>query len=235
MVLMVRARGRACLLALLIVMVLTPSQARAQAAPSARPSILAAARAVPDAFRFDGSGYGHGIGMSQYGAYGMALRGYSSTGIIAHYYRGAAAGPARLPETISVGMLQAALDPLTRGRLGQVLVRGASLPGAGGSGTIVVSGYGPGGETWRRYLPGGVVYSIRPEAGGMSVFGPGGRVFGRPPWKAAAGWCCATGWAAACGCPRCSSSPRGGARCAGVGSRYAPSATTGVRCGRGRC
>lgn len=83
----VRARWRACLLALLIVMVLTPSQSRAQAAAPARPSVLAAG-ALPGAFRFDGSGYGHGIGMSQYGAYGMALRGYSSSGIIAHYYRG---------------------------------------------------------------------------------------------------------------------------------------------------
>jgi len=147
----------------------------------------AAGSAVPSAFRFDGSGFGHGIGMSQYGAYGMALGGYSSSSIIARYYRGASAGTTSLPETISVGMLQAGLDPLTGGRLDQVLVRGMELPGTGGSGTVVVSGYGPDGRPWRRYLPGGTTWSVRPEVAGMSVFGPNGRVFGPTTLEAAGG------------------------------------------------
>jgi stage II sporulation protein D len=147
----------------------------------------AAAPAAPSAFRFDGRGFGHGIGMSQYGAYGMALGGYSSSGIIAHYYRGATIAAAWLPETISVGMLQAGLDPLSGGRLDRVLVRGAVLPGTAGGGTVVVSGYGPDRRAWRRYLPGGVTYSIRPEAAGMSVFGPNGRVFGPSTLQAAGG------------------------------------------------
>lgn len=33
-------------------------------------------------------GYGHGVGMSQYGAYGMAKEGYSYQEILAHYYTG---------------------------------------------------------------------------------------------------------------------------------------------------
>jgi stage II sporulation protein D len=33
-------------------------------------------------------GYGHGVGMSQYGAYGMALDGYSYDEILSHYYTG---------------------------------------------------------------------------------------------------------------------------------------------------
>jgi stage II sporulation protein D len=33
-------------------------------------------------------GYGHGVGMSQYGAQGMALEGYSYQEILAHYYVG---------------------------------------------------------------------------------------------------------------------------------------------------
>jgi SpoIID/LytB domain protein len=166
MVRAVRARWQACLLAVLLVLALSPVSARAT--PPTPPS----------AFRFDGRGYGHGIGMSQYGAYGMALSGHSSAGIIAHYYRGATASPAVLPRTISVGLLQARLDPLTGGRLRQVLVRGLALPGARGSGPVTVSGYGPQGEPLRRDLPGGVTYSVRPGAGGMSVFGPAGRVFG---------------------------------------------------------
>jgi stage II sporulation protein D len=35
-----------------------------------------------------GAGFGHGIGMSQYGAYGFALEGSSYTQILGHYYRG---------------------------------------------------------------------------------------------------------------------------------------------------
>jgi SpoIID/LytB domain protein len=86
--------------------------------------------------------------------------------------------PVALPETISVGLLQAGLDPLTHGRLDQVLVRGRALDGVRWSGTIVLSGYSTSGQFRRRYLPGGVTWSIRPQSGGMSVFGPHGRVFG---------------------------------------------------------
>src|ERR671917_7038 len=35
-----------------------------------------------------GAGFGHGIGMSQYGAYGFAQNGYGFGRILAHYYRG---------------------------------------------------------------------------------------------------------------------------------------------------
>ncbi len=49
-------------------------------------SSVRAAAAVPSTFTFTGSGWGHGLGMSQYGAYGMALDGYSGAGILEHYY-----------------------------------------------------------------------------------------------------------------------------------------------------
>jgi stage II sporulation protein D len=39
-----------------------------------------------------GGGYGHGIGMSQYGAYGYALHGWTYRQILAHYYTGTAIG-----------------------------------------------------------------------------------------------------------------------------------------------
>ncbi|MBN1587399.1 MAG: SpoIID/LytB domain-containing protein [Candidatus Omnitrophica bacterium] len=38
---------------------------------------------------FAGSGWGHGVGMSQWGAYDMANQGYSAEEILAHYYPGA--------------------------------------------------------------------------------------------------------------------------------------------------
>ncbi|MGH8874065.1 MAG: SpoIID/LytB domain-containing protein [Acidimicrobiia bacterium] len=37
----------------------------------------------------EGGGWGHGVGMSQYGAYGMALDGFTYQGIVGHYYNGA--------------------------------------------------------------------------------------------------------------------------------------------------
>ena len=33
-------------------------------------------------------GYGHGVGLSQYGANGMAKEGYSASKILKHYYSG---------------------------------------------------------------------------------------------------------------------------------------------------
>jgi stage II sporulation protein D len=43
-------------------------------------------------FVLSGRGYGHGVGMSQYGAYGMANAGRSYDEILAHYYTGTALG-----------------------------------------------------------------------------------------------------------------------------------------------
>ncbi|MCD6156498.1 MAG: SpoIID/LytB domain-containing protein [Candidatus Atribacteria bacterium] len=37
---------------------------------------------------FEGSGYGHGVGLSQWGARGMALRGYNYSQILKHYFPG---------------------------------------------------------------------------------------------------------------------------------------------------
>lgn len=47
-------------------------------APGSGPALLAIGR-----------GFGHGVGMSQWGAYGLALRGESHEQILRHYYRGA--------------------------------------------------------------------------------------------------------------------------------------------------
>ena len=41
------------------------------------------------AYRFDGHGWGHGVGMSQYGAKGMAEQGFSYEEILEFYYNGA--------------------------------------------------------------------------------------------------------------------------------------------------
>ena len=45
------------------------------------------AQDVPASFTFQGSGYGHGVGLSQMGARSMALAGQSSEQIIKYYYK----------------------------------------------------------------------------------------------------------------------------------------------------
>src|SRR6476661_6168300 len=57
---------------------------------------LALAAAPADAakttFTIRGAGFGHGVGMSQYGAMGYAEHGASAAQILAHYYSGTALG-----------------------------------------------------------------------------------------------------------------------------------------------
>jgi stage II sporulation protein D len=43
---------------------------------------------APDGFTFTGRGYGHGLGMSQWGAYNLANKGMKYANILAHYYQG---------------------------------------------------------------------------------------------------------------------------------------------------
>jgi len=45
-------------------------------------------------FVFTGHGWGHGVGMAQYGALGYALHGVAYDRILKHYYRGVTIGPA---------------------------------------------------------------------------------------------------------------------------------------------
>ena len=52
-----------------------------------------AAQSSP-AFFAAGHGWGHGVGLAQYGAYGYALHGWSYDKIVAHYYPGTTFGQA---------------------------------------------------------------------------------------------------------------------------------------------
>ena len=47
-----------------------------------------------DRYTFYGKGWGHGVGMCQVGAYGMAFRGWTFDRILKHYYAGIDIGPA---------------------------------------------------------------------------------------------------------------------------------------------
>lgn len=93
--------------------------------------VAAPARAadVPSSFRLSGSGYGHGVGMPQYGAYELSRRGATGRAILERYYTGASVGYDTTPLGIWVqvygpdpsGTSSTAGD---RGRTTSVTVRG---------------------------------------------------------------------------------------------------------------
>lgn len=57
-----------------------------QMGPVASTSNVASA---PTGFQIRGNGFGHGLGMSQWGAFSLASQGYTSQQIVTHYYTGA--------------------------------------------------------------------------------------------------------------------------------------------------
>jgi stage II sporulation protein D len=116
-------------------------------------ALLTAVPATADAavrHVFRGAGFGHGIGMSQYGAYGYALEGASYPGILGHYYKGT-----RLSTTDDrpVRVLLQPVDPYIR-------VRGATSVGG------------------RRLKP-STTYVAKRSGGGIVVTNSRGRRVGR--------------------------------------------------------
>jgi stage II sporulation protein D len=47
----------------------------------------AKAATVPAGFQIQGNGFGHGLGLSQWGAYNLARKGYDYRQIVLHYYK----------------------------------------------------------------------------------------------------------------------------------------------------
>src|SRR5687768_14866108 len=82
---MVRATAAASLLCLLVTVGAGASTDRRTGA---------VARPASTVLSIVGRGWGHGIGMSQYGAYGFARRGWAYPRILAHYFRGTQLGSA---------------------------------------------------------------------------------------------------------------------------------------------
>jgi stage II sporulation protein D len=102
------------------------------------PAVASAAAPARSAgtFAITGAGFGHGIGMSQYGALGFAEHGWSYQGILGHYYQGTTL--ATVPNsTVTVLIKQGAASftgatsangtPLEAAKRYGVLVAGAQL------------------------------------------------------------------------------------------------------------
>ena len=75
--------------------------------------MLAAPAAADGRFQIDGGGNGHGIGMSQYGAYGYAQHGKSYRFILGHYYQHTKLGM-RQPEADHPGAARDGVRELQR-------------------------------------------------------------------------------------------------------------------------
>lgn len=102
-----------------------------------------AALAGPDDFTFYGSGFGHGLGMSQWGAYGLAQDGWSQGRILTHFYSRTRIRQADdVPATFRVGLTQGKDKVRLEAEAGPVDLRlGGRAPGD----TIATI---PNGETW---------------------------------------------------------------------------------------
>jgi stage II sporulation protein D len=102
----------------------------------------AAAARTAGIFTVDSGGYGHGIGMSQYGALGYAQHGKDYRFILGHYYRGTSIGHTDAAQTVTV-LLDAGGQPTFSGATraaGTRLEPGTSYtvrPGSNGALTLV--------------------------------------------------------------------------------------------------
>jgi SpoIID/LytB domain protein len=114
--------------------------------PTPTPSTAAATTVTPDvptAFVFNGAGFGHGVGMSQYGARGMALEGATASEIVTHYYTGTTVTPVRDDAAIRVNLLHHATkavfraEPLATGGGGIEVTLAGKAPVLGTSADII--------------------------------------------------------------------------------------------------
>ncbi len=122
-----------------------------------------------------GGGWGHGIGMSQYGAYGRALAGRGARAILTHYYSRTRVSPRKMPGAIRVGLLQ------YRGSVGLTSLAKSSSGGdmalkvKGSSGRLARGGPG---TSWR--VEASSTGGFRLYRNGSQVRRNGRTVFGGP-------------------------------------------------------
>ena len=94
----------------------------------------------------EGRGWGHGVGMVQWGAYGKAAKGWSASKILAFYYGGLTPRPYPEPGTIDVivatGLRSLTVEPSRAGATldGQPLPKGTLHVSGGDEVTVTTSG-----------------------------------------------------------------------------------------------
>ena len=164
-----------------IVLATTLSIALSAIGPAARIATVSAdgAPGLPD-LTFYGRGYGHGVGMSQYGARGRALAGQLAPEILAHYYAKTTLGTRSTATVVRVLLLSAfaatSTKPLTvAGRVGPFTIDGIATtfpidaivtlrPTGVGATTWTLKVASAAGATLKTATVGGDVY-MRPATG----------------------------------------------------------------------
>lgn len=96
-----------------------------------------------------GAGWGHGLGMSQYGAWEMAKDGYTASAILAHYYSGTTYDAVTDNQVLNVNIISGATS---------VTATSSALLSGGGGFTVTVGGVAMTGAA------GGSVTLTRPDA-----------------------------------------------------------------------
>ncbi len=136
-------------------------------------------------FNLTGSGFGHGLGMSQYGALGQAMQGRTYSDILSHYYQGATLASVALPNPIRVGILQEQGSLNFTGSGPTYQIRVGSMVWAASSGTWNITAI-PGGLRVRD--PGGGTADVASstaqisgfeESGAQISVSQNGRTYGR--------------------------------------------------------
>lgn len=118
-------------------------------------------------FDFYGSGWGHGLGMSQWGAYGLAKDGWGYRRILTHYYSRTKVTRARkVPSELRIGLTQGRDKIRLAARAGRVKLRVGRPSSSEVVGTI------PRGGTW----------TVRVDSGKYRVLNGDGKLVGGRLW-----------------------------------------------------
>jgi SpoIID/LytB domain protein len=125
----------------------------------------AGAAAAADSFTFFGSGWGHGLGLSQWGAYGLALDGWTPARILKHFYSHTRVATAdNAPARVRIGLAQGHAKYRLSAIDGKVVLRLENPKHGDVVATI------PSGETW----------SVRVRSAKYRIFDASGHRVGDP-------------------------------------------------------
>lgn len=98
--------------------------------------------AAGPSFRFDGGGWGHGVGMSQYGARGRATNGASYTQILGHYYQSTSVVSQPGPDDLRVLLGESADTVVTPTGAVSFELNGTPVGTAAGGGDTTITAVG---------------------------------------------------------------------------------------------
>ncbi len=130
--------------------------------------------APPESFTLSGAGYGHGVGLSQWGARAMAASGMDAASIVTYYYQGTAVTPVQDDMEISVNLeyQKARID-----------MQSEALDGSGGALEVAVGGavvQGTPADVFQFQRSGALVRVVKIAGGAETVIGEGPNATARP-------------------------------------------------------